>query len=55
VSDKVVVECSSLGYGWAGFEEGLIEEYAQSFGDAERTAGMFHLMGDVVRQKAMAG
>lgn len=40
--DEVVVECAPLGYGRAGPEEGFIEKYAQSFGDAERTAVVFH-------------
>lgn len=40
--DKVVVECAPLCYGRAGPEEGFIEKYAQSFGDAERAAVVFH-------------
>lgn len=42
MGDKVVVECSPLGYGRAGPEEGFIEKDSQSFGDAERTAAVFH-------------
>ena len=42
VCDEVVVECSPLGYGRAGPEEGFIEEDSQSSGDAERAACMFH-------------
>jgi hypothetical protein len=55
VCDKVVVECSSLSYGWAGPEEGFIEKYSQSFGDAERAAGVFHCVVDVAESKGMTG
>ena len=40
--DKVVVKCASLSYRRAGLEEGFVEKYSQSFGDAERAAGVFH-------------
>ena len=40
--DEVVVECASLCYGRIGPEEGLVEKYSQSFGDAKRAAGVFH-------------
>jgi hypothetical protein len=55
VCDKVVVECSSLGYGRAGPEEGFIEKYSQSFGDAERAAGVFHCVVGIAEGKVMIG
>ena len=42
--DEVVVECASLRYGRTGPEEGFVEKYSQSFGDAERAAMVFHRM-----------
>jgi len=42
VCDEVLVECAPLGYRWAGLEEGFVEKYSQSFGDAERAPGVFH-------------
>ena len=51
--DKVVVECASLGYGWAGLEEGFFEKYSQSFGDAERAAGVFHGIRNTAVHKRM--
>lgn len=53
--DKVVVECSPLGYGRASLEEGLIEKYSQSFGDAERAAGVFHCVGDGAENEVTVG
>lgn len=53
--DEVVVECASLGYRWAGLEEGFVEKYSQSFGDAERAAGVFHGMTDNAEIKRMVG
>lgn len=40
--NKVVVESSSLGYRRVALEEGFVEKYSQSFGDAERFAGVVH-------------
>ena len=51
--DKVVVECASLGYGRASLEEGFVEKYSQSFGDAERAAGVFHGIRDTAVRKRM--
>lgn len=51
--DEVVVECSSLRYGGTGPEEGFVEEYSQSFGDAERAAGVFHCIADVAECKVI--
>ena len=51
--DEVVVECASLGYGRAGLEEGFVEKYSQSFGDAERAAGVFHGLTDNAEIKRM--
>lgn len=42
--DEVVVECASLRYGRTGPEEGFVEKYSQSFGDAERPAMVLHFM-----------
>lgn len=53
--DKVVVECASLGYGRAGLEEGFVEKYSQSFGDAERAAGVFHGIRNAAVRKMMVG
>ena len=53
--DEVVVECASLGYGRAGLEEGFVEKYSQSFGDAERAAGVFHGMTETAVRKKMVG
>jgi hypothetical protein len=55
VCDEVVVECASLGYGRAGLEEGFVEKYSQSFGDAERAAGVFHGIRNAAVRKKMAG
>lgn len=42
--DEVVMECASLRYGRTGPEEGFVEKYSQSFGDAERPAMVLHFM-----------
>lgn len=42
MGNKIVVKSSSLRYGRVALEEGFIEKYSQSFGDAERFAGMVH-------------
>ena len=55
VCDEVVVECSPLGYGRAGVEEGFVEKYSQSFGDAERAARMFHRVADGVESESTVG
>jgi hypothetical protein len=55
VCDEVVVECASLGYGRAGLEEGFVEKYSQSFGDAERAAGVFHGIRNATVRKRMIG
>jgi hypothetical protein len=55
VCDEVVVECASLGYGRAGLEEGFVEKYAQSFGDAERSSGVFHCMANAAEYQMMVG
>lgn len=53
--NKVVVECASLGYRRAGLEEGFVEKYSQSFGDAERAAGVFHGIGNTAVRKRIVG
>jgi hypothetical protein len=53
--DEVVVECPSLCYGRAGPEEGFIEKYSQSFGDAERAASVFHCVEGVAKSKVTIG
>ena len=54
MGDEVVVECASLSYGWVGPEEGFVEKYSQSFGDAERPAGVFHYcMADIAEHEMM--
>jgi len=53
VCDEVVVECAPLGYRRACLEEGFIEKYSQSFGDAERAAGVFHGIRDTAVRKRM--
>jgi hypothetical protein len=55
VGDKVLVECASLGYRRAGLEEGFVEKYSQSFGDAKRAAGVFHGIRNTAVGKRMVG
>ena len=55
VGDEVVVECSPLGYGRAGPEEGFIEEDSQGSRDAERRAGVFHGISQGAERKVILG